>query len=599
MTKAAAAAQTSGAPEPAPDFTRTQSRLVFSWIGLICGLLLLSLIPATIGRASPFGLTDVFLFEQDLPALVLGAAILLLWRLTPLGERLLHRFPSRVRTESQTRRLVGIAAMLVALFGLVGWITVYARYPLSMDEFLARFDATIFTKGQLVAKVAPEWRGFVPALTPMFRMEVPDDSFWASLYLPINAAFQALFSSAGSPALANAVWGGVAVVASFGVARRLWPERLDAAFVTAALLATSSQLLITGMTAYAMPAHLALNLVWLWLFLRGGRWGHIGASLVAFAACGLHQVVFHPMFAAPFVLQLWMQRRWSAALFQTLVYAAIGLFWVLYWSLLFHWVNAPPAVAQGVGGSFFVTRVVNLLEQVSIGGVGLMAKNLIRFVTWQNPLMIALAMLAPVAAWRAGGPIRSLMLGVMLTTLVMTVVLPYQGHGWGYRYLHGLMGSICLLAAFVWIRLTDGQPKAVAQGLWSGLALCSILSLLVLLPLRAYQVHSFIRPYAAAYTAIQNTDADFVVLNPARLFYAEDMTRNDPFLRNRPKIFDLPEMEEGQLAELCARGSVVLFDFQDGRAFGIRPTSSSDRSDPAVRQELAHPPCPLGRVKRP
>ena len=72
--------------------------------------------------------------------------------------------------------------------------------------------------------------------------------------------------------------------------------------VAAVLLATSSQFLLTAMTPYSMTAHLALNLAWLWLFLRGGVVGHSLAIAVGALACGLHQLVFHPLFVAPFAL---------------------------------------------------------------------------------------------------------------------------------------------------------------------------------------------------------------------------------------------------------------------------------------------------------
>ncbi len=293
---------------------------------------------------------------------------------------------------------------------------------------------------------------------------------------------------------------------------------------------------------------------------------------------------------------MWMDRRWGAALFHTAAYAAIGLFWVLYWSLLLHWVGAPPAMAHTMGGDFFVVRVVSLLTHFDLGGPGVMAKNLFRFVTWQNPLAIVLALAAAIPAWRAGGIVRGLLLGVILTTLAMTVLLPFQGHGWGYRYLHGLIGSVCLLAAWGWIRLVDGS-KVAARLLWRGLILCSAASLLVLLPLRAYQVYAFIKPYAAAYAAIRTTDADIVVVDPAGLAYGDDLTRNDPFLRNRPKIIDLNLLDEGQPTELCAKGKLAVFDYKQGWAFGIR--RGALRPPSALRRELDSAPCQVGRVRGP
>src|SRR6266852_644436 len=88
------------------------------------------------------------------------------------------------------------------------------------------------------------------------------------------------------------------------------------------LLACSSQFLITAMSPYAMTAHLALNMVWLWFFLRDTRAGHLMAAGVAFVACGLHQVIFHPLFAAPFLLSLLVARRWKLAAYHGVVYAA-------------------------------------------------------------------------------------------------------------------------------------------------------------------------------------------------------------------------------------------------------------------------------------
>src|SRR5208282_587380 len=133
------------------------------------------------------------------------------------------------------------------------------------------------------------------------------------------------------------------------------------------LLATSSQFLITAMTPYAMTAHLTVNLVWLWLFLRGGRLGHAGAIAVAFLACGLHQLIFHPLFAAPFILQLWLERRYRAALFYTLAYALIGAFWIAYPTIaLGLMVGAAPAagaVQATAAGAGFRGEVLGLLSE--------------------------------------------------------------------------------------------------------------------------------------------------------------------------------------------------------------------------------------------
>src|SRR6185369_7896650 len=141
------------------------------------------------------------------------------------------------------------------------------------------------------------------------------------------------------------------------------------------------QLLVTAMTPYAMSAHLALNLAWLWLVLRGGKLGHGAAAGVAFLATGLHQIVFHPLFAAPFVLELWLARRWKPALLHTCAYAAIGLFWTLFPALHFHAFGTQSVATAAAGGYGIAPRALQLLAAFDLGGLGLMAKNLVRFVT--------------------------------------------------------------------------------------------------------------------------------------------------------------------------------------------------------------------------
>src|SRR3546814_1383480 len=71
------------------------------------------------------------------------------------------------------------------------------------------------------------------------------------------------------------------------IARKLFPGRPDAVLVTLLLAFSSTQLLVMSMTAYAMTAHFALNMVWLALFLRNDWKGHFGAAVVAFLAIGL------------------------------------------------------------------------------------------------------------------------------------------------------------------------------------------------------------------------------------------------------------------------------------------------------------------------
>jgi hypothetical protein len=235
------------------------------------------------------------------------------------------------------RASLALVAVLVLICGFAGTDIVFHGYHLSRDENLAEFAADTFRSGSAVAPVRPEWQRFAYALEPRFMLPIAGGAAFAPTYLPINAGFRAVLGLVADPAWTSPVLAALAIVAVFGVARRLWPSRPDAALISAVLVATSSQVLVTSMTSYAMTAHLTLNLIWLWCFLRNDKIGHAATIGIGFLACGLHQWIFHPLFALPFVIKLWTARRRRLALTYIAGYAGICIFWIYYPQLLLDW----------------------------------------------------------------------------------------------------------------------------------------------------------------------------------------------------------------------------------------------------------------------
>jgi len=480
-----------------------------------------------------------FLRDEDIQPLVglsaLMTALPILWRLV--------RRPGPLwRPPSATA--AAVLAAVAALIAFFCWRLVFGGYAFSRDEDMARFGAAILTHGQAWTAVAPEWRVFAQGLEPEFVRFALGNALWQPFYLPVNAAFQALAGPLANPLLAA-----LAIGALFAAARRLWPDQPARAWAAALLLATSSQFLLTAATPYAMTGHLALNLVWLALHLRGGRSGHAGALAVGFLACGLHQLAFHPLFVAPFVLQLWLGRRWAAAALYTVAYAAICLFWLEFPVLSLAWQGGAAAGGAVSGLSGQVAAIVAARHPPTIAT---MAENLIRFITWQNPLSAPLFVLGFIPAVRAGGPMRALAAGVVLTTAALIVLMPYQGYGWGYRYWHGLLGSIALIGVLGGAKLIEGMTdpdRRAAQTLF--VAAC-IISLIALLPLRALQVHRLVAPYARIEAAIRAAPVDVVLIDSKGGWYLNDLVRNDPFLRNRPLVMGARALTPDQLRALCA-----------------------------------------------
>ena len=581
-------------------------RLALAWMAT-AAVLIVALIPDVTAGRRALKLTEWFLFHQDLPVLWAVAAAALVGFAVSFA---LPALPGAGAPAVSTRpRAALIVAAIAALAGLVAWagtFVVFDNYALSMDEFMANFDGSILSHGQLMAPVAAPWRAFLAALQPTFVTLAPGDVAWSSQYLPVNAGLRALGELVGAPSLVSPLLAAVSVVAIFGVARRLWPARPDLALAAAVLLATSSQFLVTAMTPYAMTAHLAFNLVWLWLFLRGGRLGHIGAILVGFLATGLHQFVFHPLFAAPFIAELLFARRWRLALTYIAAYGFICAFWIGYWRFAFA-VLGPPGAAVGpaamgtAAATDLAGRITALWKTVDTAALRTMDANLIRFVSWQSLLTAPLAVLGVVAAVRTGGVVRALLLGLVLTVIAMFVLIPHQGHGWGYRYLHGLLGSACLLAAFAWGRLTD--PLSAAARRWAGasFAVLAGVSVLALFPLRAVQAHAFVHPYARAWAAIAHAPSAVVVVDPAGAWYASDLVRNDPYLGRRPLVFDIRALTEAQLSQLCRHRALSVFDAADAIRLGIKSSTRThdDEEEEATGERLRDTGCAVPAAAQP
>lgn len=528
-------------------------------------------------------LTAFFFKTQDLFWLVSIALLLGFLAVSPLpimASRILRFFIHRPSVW-----LIGLAAF-VLIGGVFGTYIVFHGYQLSRDEVLAQFDAVILGSDRIVAPIAHVWRPFATALEPRFMLPAAQGEGFVSEYLPVNAGFRALVGSVADSNWTSPLLAALAVFATFGVARRLWPDRPGVALICATLVATSSQVLVTSMTSYAMTGHLALNMLWLWLFLRNDKIGHGGAIVTGFFATGLHQLIFHPLFVAPFIARLWRDDRRRLAAGYIFGYLAICILWVSYWKLGLTWQGIVPQGPDDTGFEHFLLRFLEFFVDFHWAGADLMLKDLLRLVAWQNPAVLPLAVLAYPAVRRGSGIAQDLFFGLLLIVVFLFFLVPYQGHGWGYRYLHGLIGNMALLAGYGWVALSERLTRGQIGACRTKFAVCTGVALLVLLPAHAKQAHDFTMPYVKAWNAIEHAPTDIVIVDKSRLLFVEDLVRNDPFLRNRPKVLDISFLTEADLAQICAHYSVSLFDYDQAVALGITPYARATEVRDSVRAQL-------------
>jgi hypothetical protein len=563
---------------------RWRSACLAAALALLVALVVMTLF---LGALGSHPLTFVFYRDQDAPFIAAMAILLLVLGLARLPAGIQRQAETVLdRVSAQPGLAAASLALLVIAIAAAGVFVVLGGFPLTRDELMADFDAAIFASGRLIVALPPDWATFRDALAPEFVLPVRAP-VWVSSYLPGNAALRALVGTLVDPRWTSPLLAGIAVVALWRVARRLWPDRPDAVVVSLVMLATSSQVLVMATTSYAMTAHLAVNLSWLALHLRDDRPGHAGAIAVGALATGLHQLVFHPLFVAPFVLHLWVRRRHRLVILYAAAYAVIGLFWAAYWGLVIAGTGRGAGGDTGtVGIAWLAVRIVELVEHFDSDGIALMAANLIRFLAWQHLLLVPLAGAAFAAIRRDEGIARPLAGGILLTLATVFVLLPYQGHGWGYRYLHGLIGNAALLAGFGWIALT--APAARERGgTVAAFAVATTIAVLIALPIHVVQVARMTAPWRAATAAITHADVDVVLIDRTGIAFAVDLVRNDPFLRNRPKVVDLDGVDGSKLELLCGRGSVAVFDRRQAEALGMMAQPVAEPEDAMRAQRRA------------
>lgn len=437
-------------------------------------------------------------------------------------------------------RFALVAAIVVCAVAWVGSHLVLHDLPFSMDEYGAVFQSKIIAAGHFAVRLPQEWRRFGQALVPVWVTYRPEQGVWLSSYLPGYATIRALFVTIGAPSFTNPVLAGLTVLTLAGVCRRLWPTSPWRMWLAIAFLVTSSQFLITSMSWYSMPAHLLLNLFWLYLYLRNDRASLLALPWVGVFALGLHNPFPHALFVAPFLLRMLRERRYARLAYLGVVYAAGAAVWYAW--LRFSIISAQ-GQAQGQG-------FLSVFKLPGLKGLELQALNLTLLFSWQSPL-VGILLIAAFLAWRQIGNVgRDLALGLVLSFMFYFVFPFNQGHGWGYRYIYNVLGNIVLLAVMGGVLVAETVDRTRAM---RAVAASAALSLLVLVPLRATEVSRFVRPFAAAMAYTSTYNASAVIIYPDSSFFGRDLVRNDPFLATSPKLFTAYDLSPADLQELHAR----------------------------------------------
>ena len=512
-------------PQQAPaDLPSTPSVPRRLWLAAIAPALFACLCFA-LARTAHKPITSDYLRLQDiwlLPVQLLLAGLTL--AALPLAAFIMPGW-RRAHPFTLSGQSVAVLALIMVAVTYAGHRWLLLGYDLGRDEQMATFDSWIYAHGRMAWPLPPGWQGDAGALNLLFMLPVARPVAWVSAYLPGNAGLRAAVGLLADPALTGPLLTGLSVALTWGCARRLWPETREAGVVAMALLALSGQVVMAGMSAFAMPTHLAANLLWLWLFLADRRRHDLAALAVGVFATGIHQPLFHPLFVAPWLVVLLVERRWARLALFVGAYLAIGLFWLAWPHLTLGWVTGPHSLTDS--GADYLSRLRDTLV-LADQRWPIMAANLLRGLCWAPFALLALPLLGAGLA-RADRRVAALLAGVLIPLAVMALILPYQGHGFGYRYIHGVLGNIALLGGYGWRRLAAWHARlrpAVVAG--------AGLTALVALPLQAALAHRLYAPFAHASAALSGSGADYAIIGADDAPLALDLVLNRADLGNRP-----------------------------------------------------------------
>ncbi|AUW60444.1 MFS transporter [Sphingobium sp. SCG-1] len=524
---------------------------------------------------------EIFFVDQDFPALLGALAALAL--LAPLvsGTRI-------ITMAKPDWKRIGLLILLVVLVAWAGRYLVFENYSLSRDEEMAEFAAAYMRDGRLAWPIPYEWIDYRRAIVPEFFSPFGATRFWAANYLPVNSAIRAAFAWIGDANLAHPVLLAVGLAALWHNARKLFPGRPDAVWVAMLMALTSAQLTVTAMTPYAMTGHFALNMLWLAFILRGDWKGYLGAAVILLITGGMHQWHFALIFSIGFLIWFALRRNWLALAFHCLAFVLLIVIWAKLWPAFLHDLYGPPSDIRPSAG--VADKVSSLVGRVLRNWYPFAYS--VRFIVWNNLLLVPLAIAGVLAlGWRgllkSETPVLPLAIGCVAGAALMTA----QVYGWGFRYMHGYIGSFCLLAGYGWIALNKDRAASLRPVLVACLiAVCTTGFL-------AWRAHEWVAPYARSDRAIRGADADVVLVDGRGGIYASDLVRSDHGRMTRPVVLALAALDIEKLDHLCSRYSVAIFDRSAFGEIGIGRAKWEKGSGDALRAYLRQRRC--GRVIRP
>jgi hypothetical protein len=443
---------------------------------------------------------------------------------------------------------VKIIALATVSVLLVATHVVYLRYPLSMDEYAATFQAEVFAAGELAGRWPP-WAAPL-MVSPrfanrMFLLCNYDTGRVVSTYWPVHAALLAPFSRIGIDWALNPLLAGAAILLVASLAQHLAGSR-GAGY--AVLFTVASPVFHAyGMSYYSMMCHLVANLAYARLLISPSPARAAAAGGIGGLALALHNPFPHAIFGGAWIAWLLATRRWACGIIVAACSLAVFLPIDSGWRVVKDSVQAdepPPVTTGGDPGraeessvSNVAARVIGYAEALRVPNLAVMASRriyaFVREVSWDTPALVVMAAAGAVAGGRCASPLAL----AALATFFGYAFSPWDGgHGQGSRYMVSAWGMLPVLAGVAAATKSASGGRLMNVG-----GLAAMGSLVVCVPLGMWLVRSQIAETLASgpheLIAQHEADADrlWVFLGESESV-TQDFIRNDPFARHGPYI---------------------------------------------------------------
>lgn len=433
-----------------------------------------------------------------------------------------------------------VSLVVVGVLALASYF-VYQQWPVTMDEYSPWFQAHVFASGAVSAKYP------LDVLNHLFEKSYHSNFFvinWdaglaVSRYWPGFALLLAPFALVGVPWLCNPILIGLSIVALQRLVVRLGltPQQQGWAIL---LAVASPAFTLNGMSFYSMPAHLLFNTLYVLCLVRPDPRRLFLAGLIGGYALWLHNPLPHLAFALPWVawLAFFGEDRLRRTAWLLAGYVPFSLLLGLGWMMVTRDISHIPQAGAVIDAAVPVAAGPWLLWQTLVGHSRIFAwpdshilafrlGGFIKLWLWAVPLLVTLAIVGIKRTHDA--PMR-LLAASALTVFFAYFFIPFsQGHGWGYRYFHPAWFTLPVLAV---VAMRD---KDIGAAFAARLAVCALVSLIVITPIRAWQMGDFVAGHIAQMPKANEDRAANeceIVFHNTKGFYGIDMVENRPDLKS-------------------------------------------------------------------